>query len=69
MFDISGAQNLKSSKYNKISVKVDIYLKENRIASSAEVSEIVKIMLQQQKGQEQEQEQSLLEDDEQEELL
>ena len=44
VFDISGAQNLKSSKYNKISVKVDIYLKEDRIASSAEVAEIVKTM-------------------------
>lgn len=67
VFDISGAQNLKSSKYNKISVKVNIYLKENRIASSAEVAEIVKIMIQGQQGQHQQQQED--DDDDADEQL
>jgi hypothetical protein len=54
VFDISGAQNLKSSKYNKISVKVNIYLNEDRIAPSAEIAEIMKTMQQQQNDMDEE---------------
>lgn len=38
---IAGAQNLTANRYKRISVKVDIYMQENRIASDVELNQYV----------------------------